>query len=136
MGVNRSQDSSIIIISMGRQGDKNKKKLMKEESEEEQLPEARGVPTDEKDMYKKRIPIFSCCNILLMILTVVVGMLVTSVIVHTVDLKKLSDEQDDTIIKLKAEAEATKEKLHFIQSGYNSKAESDQTIIKTLGSEK
>merc|ERR1719431_1528272 len=63
-------------------------------------------------------------------------MIVTSVIVHTVDLKKLSDEQGDTIIKLKAEAEATKEKLQSIQSEYISKAESDQIVIKTLRLEK
>merc|ERR1712212_1282070 len=134
--VNRSQDSSIIIDSMGRQGDKNKKKLMKEENEEEQVPQVRGVPVAQNDLYEKRNPIFSCCNISMMILTVVVGMLVTSVIVHTVDLKKLSDEQEDTIIKLKAEAEATKEQLHTIQSEYYSKAENEQTVIKTLGSEK
>jgi len=109
---------------------------MKEENEEEQLPEVRGAPAAEKDLHEKRNPIFSCCNILLMILAVVVGMIVTSVIVHTVDLKKLNDEQDDTIIKLKAEAEATKEKLQSIQSEYISKAESDQIVIKTLRLEK
>merc|ERR1711887_356473 len=71
-----------------------------------------------------------------MILAVVVGMIVTSVIVHTVDLKKLSDEQGDTIIKLKAEAEATKEQLQSIQSEYISKAESDQIVINSVRLEK
>ena len=96
----------------------------------------RGAPAAEKDLHEKRNPIFSCCNILLMILAVVVGMIVTSVIVHTVDLKKLNDEQDDTIIKLKAEAEATKEQLQSIQSECILKAESDQIVIKTLRLEK
>merc|ERR1719187_1993689 len=78
----------------------------------------------------------SCSSFSFLRSTVVVGMIVTSVIVHTVDLKKLNDEQDDTIIKLRAEAEATKEQLQSIQSEYISKAESDQIVINTVRVEK
>jgi len=121
---------------MGRQGDKNKKKLMKEGNEYEQLPEVTGALAAEKDLHEKKPPIFSCCNIVLMILTIVVGIIVAAVMVHTVDLKKLSDEQDDRIIKLKAEAEATKQQLQQVQLEADTKAESDQTAIKNLESEK
>merc|ERR1719320_1667202 len=71
-----------------------------------------------------------------MILTIIVGIIVAAVMVHTVDLKKLSDEQDDRIIKLKAEAEATKQQLQQVQLEADTKAESDQTAIKNLESEK
>merc|ERR1711892_810786 len=92
---------TITTTAMGRQGDKHKKKLLKEDH----LPEEKATPVAEQIENEKRDSIFSCCNIFLMLITVIASVIVTAVIVKTVELEKLNANQADTLGRMKAEAE-------------------------------
>merc|ERR1711892_1412983 len=116
---------------MGRQGDKQKKKLLKEDH----LPEEKATPVAEQTQNEKRDSIFSCCNIFLMLLTVIAGVIVTAVIVKTVELEKLNVDQADTIGRMKAEAENTNQQLQNLLSESIEKAKNDETLITSLKSE-
>merc|ERR1711892_1462060 len=116
---------------MGRQGDKQKKKLLKEDH----LPEEKATPVAEQIQNEKRDSIFSCCNIFLMLLTVIASVIVTAVIVKTVELEKLNVDQADTIGRMKAEAENTNQQLQNLLSESIEKANIDETLIKSLKSE-
>merc|ERR1711892_1314038 len=130
--VNIFPDQYIITTTvMGRQGDKHKKKLLKEDH----LPEEKATPVAEQIQNEKRDSIFSCCNIFLMLLTVVAGVIVTAVIVKTVELEKLNVDQADTIGRMKAEAEKTNQQLQNLMSESIEKAKNDETLIKSLKSE-
>merc|ERR1711892_76679 len=116
---------------MGRQGDKQKKKLLKEDH----LPEEKATPVAEQIQNEKRDSIFSCSNILLMLLTVIASVIVTAVIVKTVELDKLNVDQADTIGRMKAEAENANQQLQNLLSESIEKAKIDETLIKSLKSE-
>merc|ERR1711892_941293 len=116
---------------MGRQGDKHKKKLVKEDH----LPEEKATPVAEQIQNEKRDSIFSCCNIFLMLLTVIASVIVTAVIVKTVELEKLNVDQADTLGRMKAEAEKTNQQLQNLMSESIEKAKNDETLIKSLKSE-
>merc|ERR1711892_1110328 len=103
---------AIITTAMGRQGDKHKKKLIKEDH----LPEEKATPVAEQIQNEKRDSIFSCCNIFLMLLTVIASVIVTAVIVKTVELEKLTANQADTLGRMKAEAENTNQQLQNLMS--------------------
>merc|ERR1711892_897138 len=122
---------TITTTAMGRQGDKHKKKLLKEDH----LPEEKATPVAEQIQNEKRDSIFSCCNIFLMLLTVVAGVIVTAVIVKTVELEKLNVDQADTIGRMKAEAEKSNQQLQNLMSESIEKAKNDETLIKSLKSE-
>merc|ERR1712123_316046 len=122
---------TIITTAMGRQGDKHKKKLMKEDH----LPEEKATPVAEHIQNGKKDSIFSCCNIFLMLLTVIAGVIVTAVIVKTVELEKLTANQADTLGRMKAEAENTIQQLQNLMSESIEKAKNDDTLIKSLKSE-
>merc|ERR1712123_252397 len=122
---------TIITTAMGRQGDKHKKKLMKEDH----LPEEKATPVAEQIQHEKKDSIFSCCNIFLMLLTVIAGVIVTAVIVKTVDLEKLNANQADTIGGMKAKAEKTHQQLQNLMSESIEKAKNDETLITRLISE-
>merc|ERR1711892_574613 len=121
----------IITTAMGRQGDKHRKKLLKEDH----LPEERATPVAEQIQNEKKDSIFSCCNIFLMLLTVIAGVIVTAVIVKTVELEKLNVDQADTIGRMKAEAENTNQQLQNLMSESTEKAKNDETLITSLKSE-
>merc|ERR1711892_1086750 len=121
----------IITTAMGRQGDKHKKKLVKEEH----LPEEKAIPVAKQIQNEKRDSIFSCCNIFLMLLTVIAGVIVTAVIVKTVELEKLNVDQADTLGRMKAEAENTNQQLQNLMSESIEKAKNDETLITSLKSE-
>merc|ERR1711892_1615013 len=130
--VNIFPDQYIITTTvMGRQGDKHKKKLLKEDH----LPEEKATPVAEQIQNEKRDSIFSCCNIFLMLLTVIASVIVTAVIVKTVELDKLNVDQADTIGRMKAEAENTNQQLQNLLSESIEKAKNDETLIKSLKSE-
>merc|ERR1711892_894585 len=130
--VNIFPDQYIITTTvMGRQGDKHKKKLMKEDH----LPEEKATTVAEQIQNEKRDSIFSCCNIFLMLLTVIASVIVTAVIVKTVELEKISVDQADTIGRMKAEAENTNQQLQNLLSESIEKANIDETLIKSLKSE-
>merc|ERR1711892_1484514 len=122
---------TIITTAMGRQGDKHKKKLLKEDH----LPEERATPVAEQIQNEKKDSIFSCCNIFLMLLTVIAGVIVTAVIVKTVELEKLNVDQADTLGRLKAEAENTNQQLQNLMSESVEKAKNGETLITSLKSE-
>merc|ERR1711892_267828 len=122
---------TIATTAMGRQGDKHKKKLLKEDH----LPEEKATPVAEQIQNEKRDSIFSCCNIFLMLLTVIASVIVTAVIVKTVELEKLNVDQADTIGRMKAEAENTNQQLQNLLSESIEKAKIDETLIKSLNSE-
>merc|ERR1712123_207042 len=122
---------TIITTAMGRQGDKHKKKLLKEDH----LPEEKATPVAEQIQNEKRDSIFSCCNIILMLLTVIASVIVTAVIVKTVELEKLNVDQADTLGRMKAEAEKTNQQLQNLLSESIEKAKNDETLIKSLKSE-
>merc|ERR1712123_564716 len=122
---------TIITTAMGRQGDKHKKKLMKEDH----LPEEKATPVAEQIQHEKKDSIFSCCDIFLMLLTVIAGVIVTAVIVKTVELEKLNVDQADTLDRMKAEAEKTNQQLQNLMSESIEKAKNDETLIKSLKSE-
>merc|ERR1711892_692585 len=125
-------DQYIITTTvMGRQGDKHKKKLLKEDH----LPEEKATPVDEQIQNEKKDSVFSCCNIFLMLLTVIAGVIVTAVIVKTVELEKRTANQADTLGRMKAEAENTNKQLQNLLSESIEKAKSDETLIKSLKSE-
>merc|ERR1711892_602527 len=121
----------IITTAMGRQGDKHKKKLLKEDH----LPEEKATPVAEQIQHEKKDSIFSCCNIFLMLLTVIASVIVTAVIVKTVELEKLNVDQADMIDRMKAEAENTNQQLQNLLSESIEKAKIDETLIKSLKSE-
>merc|ERR1711892_336040 len=121
----------IITTAMGRQGDKHRKKLLKEDH----LPEEKATPVAEQLQNEKKDSIFSCCNIFLMLLTVIASVIVTAVIVKTVELEKLNVDQADTIGRMKAEAENTNQQLQNLLSESIEKAKIDETLIKSLNSE-
>merc|ERR1712123_499359 len=122
---------TITTAVMGRQGDKHKKKLMKEDH----LPEEKATPVTEQIQNEKRDSIFSCCNIFLMLLTVIASVIVTAVIVKTVELEKLNVDQADMIGRMKAEAENTNQQLQNLLSESIEKAKNYETLIKSLKSE-
>merc|ERR1712106_385635 len=122
---------TIITTAMGRQGDKQKKKLLKEDH----LPEEKATPVSEQTQNEKRDSIFSCCNILLMLLTVIASVIVTAVIVKTVELEKLTANQADTLGRMKVEAENTNQQLQNLMSKSIEKAKNDGTLITSLKSE-
>merc|ERR1711892_631117 len=122
---------TIATTAMGRQGDKQKKKLLKEDH----LPEEKATPVAEHIQNGKKDSIFSCCNIFLMLLTVIAGVIVTAVIVKTVELEKLTANQADTLGRMKEEAENTNKQLQNLLSESIEKAKSDETLIKSLKSE-
>merc|ERR1711892_24976 len=122
---------TIATTAMGRQGDKHKKKLVKEDH----LPEEKATPVAEQIQNEKRDSIFSCCNIFLMLLTVIASVIVTAVIVKTVELEKLNVDQADTLGRMKAEAEKTNQQLQNLMSESIEKAKNDETLIKSLKSE-
>merc|ERR1711892_349135 len=121
----------IITTAMGRQGDKHKKKLLKEDH----LPEEKATPVAEQIQNEKRDSIFSCCNIFLMLFTVIASVIVTAVIVKTVELEKLTVDQADTLGRMKTEAEMTNQQLQNLMSESIEKAKNDETLIKSLKSE-
>merc|ERR1711892_456465 len=130
--VNIFPDQYIITTTvMGRQGDKHKKKLMKEDH----LPEEKATTVAEQIQNEKRDSIFSCCNIFLMLLTVIASVIVTAVIVKMVELEKLNVDQADTIGRMRAEAENTNQQLQNVMSESIEKAKNDETLIKSLKSE-
>merc|ERR1711892_1370183 len=116
---------------MGRQGDKQKKKLMKEDN----IPEEKATPVAEQIQHEKRDSILSCSNIFLMLLTVIASVIVTAVIVKTVELEKLNVDQADAIGRMKAEAENTNQQLQNLLSESIEKSKIDETLIKSLKSE-
>jgi len=116
---------------MGRQGDKQKKKLLKEDN----LPEEKATPVAEQIQNEKKDSIFSYCNIFLMLLTVIASVIVTAVIVKTVELEKLNVDQADTLGRMKAEAEKTNQQLQNLMSESIEKAKNDETLITSLKSE-
>merc|ERR1711892_912024 len=122
---------TIITTAMGRQGDKHKKKLLKEDH----LPEEKATPVAEQIQHEKKDSVFSCCNIFLMLLTVIAGVIVTAVIVKTVELEKRTANQADTLGRMKAEAEKTNQQLQNLLSESIEKAKNDETLIKSLKSE-
>merc|ERR1711892_972406 len=129
--VNIFPDQYIITTTvMGRQGDKHKKKLVKEDH----LPEEKATPVAEQIQNEKKDSIFSCCNIFLMLLTVIASVIVTAVIVKTVELEKLNVDQADMIGRMKAEAEKTNQQLQNLMSESIEKAKTDETLIKSLKS--
>merc|ERR1711892_596335 len=121
----------ITTTAMGRQGDKHKKKLLKEDH----LPEEKATPVAEQIQNEKKDSVFSCCNIFLMLLTVIAGVIVTAVIVKSVELEKRTANQADTLGRMKAEAENTNKQLQNLLSESIEKAKSDETLIKSLKSE-
>merc|ERR1711892_1297335 len=123
---------TIATTAMGRQGDKHKKKLQKEDH----LPEEKATPVAEQIQHEKKDSVFSCCNIFLMLLTVIAGVIVTAVIVKTVELEKLTANQADTLGRMKAEAENTIQQLQNLMSESIEKAKNDETHIKSLKSER
>merc|ERR1711892_671451 len=130
--VNIFPDQYIIkTTAMGRQGDKHKKKLVKEEH----LPEEKAIPVAKQIQNEKRDSIFSCCNIFLMLMTLIASVIVTAVIVKTVELEKLNANQADTLGRMKAEAENTNEQLQNLMSESIEKAQNDETLITSLKSE-
>merc|ERR1711892_326703 len=122
---------TITTTAMGRQGDKHKKKLLKEDH----LPEEKATPVAEQIQNEKKDSIFSCFNIFLMLLTVIASVIVTSVIVKTVELEKLNVDQADTLGRMKAEAENSNQQLQNLMSESIEKAKNDETLIKSLKSE-
>merc|ERR1712106_284166 len=122
---------TIITTAMGRQGDKHKKKLVKEDH----LPEEKATPVAEQIQNEKKDSIFSCCNVFLMLLTVIASVIVTAVIVKTVELEKLNVDQADTIGRMKAEAENTYQQLQNLLSESIERAKNDETLITSLKSE-
>merc|ERR1712106_1050805 len=122
---------TIATTAMGRQGDKQKKKLIKEDH----LPEEKATPVAEQIQNEKRDSVFSWCNIFLMLLTVIAGVIVTAVIVKTVELEKINVDQADMIGRMKAEAENTNQQLQNLLSESIEKAKNDETLIKSLKSE-
>merc|ERR1711892_1598547 len=122
---------TITTTAMGRQGDKHKKKLMKEDH----FPEEKATPVTEQIQNEKKDSIFSCCNIFLMLLTVIAGVIVTAVIVKTVELEKLNVDQADTLGRMKAEAENTNQQLQNLMSESVEKAKNGETLITSLKSE-
>merc|ERR1711892_1168114 len=122
---------TITTTAMGRQGDKHKKKLIKEDP----LPEEKATPVAEQIQNEKRDSILSCCNIFLMLLTVIASAIVTAGIVKTVELEKLNVDQADTIGRMKAEAENTNQQLQNLLSESIEKAKNDETLITSLESE-
>merc|ERR1712106_824752 len=122
---------TIIPTAMGRQGDKQKKKLVKEDH----IPEEKATPVAEQIQNEKKDSIFSFCNIFLMLLTVIASVIVTAVIVKTVELEKLNVDQADTLGRMKAEAEKTNQQLQNLMSESIEKAKNDETLIKSLKSE-
>merc|ERR1711892_547651 len=130
--VNIFPDQYIIkTTAMGRQGDKQKKKLLKEDH----LPEEKATPVAEQIQNEKKDSIFSCCNIFLMLLTMIASVIVTAVIVKTVELEKLNVDQADTLGRMKAEAENTNQQLQNLMSESIEKAKNDETLITSLKSE-
>merc|ERR1711892_1622309 len=121
----------IITTAMGRQGDKHRKKLLKEDH----LPEEKATPVAEQIQNEKRDSIFSCCNIFLILLTVIASVIVTAVIVKTVELEKLNVDQADTLGRMKAEAEKTNQQLQNLMSESIEKANNDETVITSLKTE-
>merc|ERR1712106_583293 len=122
---------TIITTAMGRQGDKQKKKLLKEDH----LPEEKATPIAEQIQHERKDSVFSCCNIFLMLLTVLAGVIVTAVIVKTVELEKLTANQADTLGRMKVEAENTNQQLQNLMSESIEKAKNDETLITSLKSE-
>merc|ERR1711892_525968 len=122
---------TIATTAMGRQGDKHKKKLLKEDH----LPEEKATPVAEQIQHEKKDSVFSCCNIFLMLLTVIAGVIVTAVIVKTVELEKLTANQADTLGRMKTEAENNNQQLQNLLSESIEKAKNDETLITSLKSE-
>merc|ERR1712123_463164 len=122
---------TIITTAMGRQGDKHKKKLLKEDH----LPEEKATPVAEQIQNEKRDSIFSCCNIFLMLMTLIASVIITAVIVKTVELEKLNVDQADTLGRMKKEAEKSNQQLQNLLSESIEKAKNDETLIKSLNSE-
>merc|ERR1712106_214108 len=122
---------NIITTAMGRQGDKHKKKLLMEDH----LPEEKATPVAEQIQHEKKDSILSCSNIFLMLLTVIASVIVTAVIVKTVELEKISVDQAVNIGRMKAEAENTNQQLQNLLSESIEKAKIDETLIKSLNSE-
>merc|ERR1711892_1349505 len=70
-----------------------------------------------------------------MLLTVIASVIVTAVIVKTVELEKLNVDQYDTLGRMKAEAEKANQQLQNLMSESIEKAKNDETLIKSLKSE-
>ena len=117
---------------MGRQGDKNKKKWLKEEH----IPVERAKPVADQVPGLRKDSIFSCSNCFLMILTVIIGVIVTSVILKTVELQKVNNEQGEAIKHMKSEAENTNQQWQNLLSESIEKAQADDILIKSIESEK
>ena len=100
---------------MGRQGDKNKKKWLKEEH----IPEEKAKAVADQIQDLRKDSLFSCSNCFLMILTVIIAVIVTSVIVKTVELQQVNNEQGEAIKQMKAEAENTNQQLQNLLSEIN-----------------
>jgi uncharacterized protein HemX len=116
---------------MGRQGDKNKKKWLKEEhiTEEKAKPVADQIQDFRKDS------LFSCSNSFLMILTVFIALIVTSVIVKTVELQQVNTEQGEAMEQMKTEAANANQQSQNLLSESIEKAQADDILIKSLESE-
>ena len=80
--------------------------------------------------------LFSCGHCFMMLCTVMVALVVTSLIVKTVELQTLNTEQDEVIKKIELEAENTKQLLQNRLSVSLEKTQADQILIKSLNSEK
>merc|ERR1711892_1545726 len=70
-----------------------------------------------------------------MLLTVIASVIVTAVIVKTVELEKLNVDQYDTLGRMKAEAEKANQQLQNLMSESIEKSKNDETLIKSLKSE-
>eukprot|EP00092_Neocalanus_flemingeri_P041386 GFUD01045063.1.p1 GENE.GFUD01045063.1~~GFUD01045063.1.p1 ORF type:complete len:391 (+),score=125.58 GFUD01045063.1:85-1257(+) len=120
---------------MGRQVDKSRNKSLTEVKDKLEEEKAKPV-TAEEDKNVKQGSLFSFANCLVLLLTVILAVLVPSAIVKTAELQELNNEQDQTIENLGSEAESLKLELEKSFSESVEKAESTQTFIKSLQTEK
>eukprot|EP00092_Neocalanus_flemingeri_P043809 GFUD01048387.1.p1 GENE.GFUD01048387.1~~GFUD01048387.1.p1 ORF type:complete len:320 (+),score=110.91 GFUD01048387.1:55-1014(+) len=111
---------------MGRQVDKSRNKSLTEVKDKLEEEKAKPV-TAEEDKNVKQGSLFSFANCLVLLLTVILAVLVPSAIVKTAELQQLNDEQDQTIVILRSEAENLKQKLQKSLS----ESESAQAFIKS-----
>eukprot|EP00092_Neocalanus_flemingeri_P040883 GFUD01044506.1.p1 GENE.GFUD01044506.1~~GFUD01044506.1.p1 ORF type:complete len:391 (+),score=119.81 GFUD01044506.1:52-1224(+) len=120
---------------MGRQVDKTRNKSLTEVKDKLVEENAKPVSADE-DKNVKQGSIFSFANCSLLLLAVIVSVLVPSVIVKTSELQQRKYEQDQTVAKLRSEAESLKQNLQKSLSESVEKAETAQAFIKTLQTDK
>ena len=119
---------------MVKQGDKTKKKAVKNIKENIVKEKDKAAADQMEDMEKGSL--FSCGQCFMMLCTMMVAMVVTSLIVKTVELQTLNTEQDKVIKKIELEAENTKQLLQNRLSVSLEKTQADQILIKSLNSEK